>query len=887
MKTWLPWRAAFLAPIICLFAWSGILNDARAQDSFLDALDGASSVNLLSNGGFEAATPALWTPTGGGAVWTTERSRTPSYALKLSGSGAASWQQAEAVQHWVSRILGNLEIIVGGWVYTEGVNTSPAGDAQKFQLVFEFFNAGGTDLLDGPLVIDLPQAAAGSGGWVKIDNTSLGALVLPENATSAKITFRKGADATGSAFLDDVFIRKADAGADGWPGGFFNTNMDIGANWYYWWNDFDQGVDSWPASQHFTHTLSTDAARTGSKGLLMRRNPGADSEVVTISERVPVVAGEPMVVSFWVRHANVPSPETIGEDNNNIGITVLWYENMEAGAAGYGELGGLDIRLNGDYNDQVIPLATRIADSGWKQYAFVVYPRTGAIGMETRLRYWHGFEGTTHWDDVFVAPVSNVLAEVPNLLRGGDFEATRPALWTPLVPMATAGADWSSDRSRSPGYSLKLWGTGAAEWKQQEAVRHWVARILGNLEIEVGGWVYTEGVNTNPATDAEKFQLVFEFFNSAGANLLDGELAIDLPQATATTDGWVKIDNTSLGALVLPENATSATITFRKGLAATGAAYLDDVFLRKADPQADGWPGGFFNTNMDIGSGWYYWWPDFDQGLDSWPESLKFTHTVSADAARTGSRGLVMERLLTHTDEIVTISERVPVTPGEPMMVSFWMRHLNVPAPETIGENNNNVGLTVLWYDNMTGGKDGYGEIGGADIRLNGEYNDQVIPLAPRVADSGWKHYSFVVYPRTGAVGMETRLRYWHGFEGVTHWDDVHIVNIGGQALTGTSIADGPDEDRSLPGGLMLQANYPNPFNPATTIRFVLPDAMDVTLDVFNLLGQRVASLVESRFLSAGTHEVVFEAENLPSGLYLYRLRSRAGTETRTMMLVK
>ncbi|WP_243663547.1 hypothetical protein, partial [Rhodothermus marinus] len=100
-----------------------------------------------------------------------------------------------------------------------------------------------------------------------------------------------------------------------------------------------------------------------------------------------------------------------------------------------------------------------------------------------------------------------------------------------------------------------------------------------------------------------------------GQDLLGGPLVIDVPQDQPSTNGWVQIDNTSLGSLILPEDATSVRIEFRKGSQATGTVYLDDVFVRKADPNAEGWEGDFFNANVDAGGGWYYWWPDFPRGL--------------------------------------------------------------------------------------------------------------------------------------------------------------------------------------------------------------------------------------------------------------------------------
>jgi len=89
-----------------------------------------------------------------------------------------------------------------------------------------------------------------------------------------------------------------------------------------------------------------------------------------------------------------------------------------------------------------------------------------------------------------------------------------------------------------------------------------------------------------------------------------------------------------------------------------------------------------------------------------------------------------------------------------------------------------------------------------------------------------------------------------------------------------------------VPVSIMLRQNYPNPFNPTTVIGFQLPDAGEVDLRVYDVLGREIAILVH-RMYSAGTHSVVFEASNLPSGIYLYRLKTGSTSLTRTMTLLR
>jgi len=89
-----------------------------------------------------------------------------------------------------------------------------------------------------------------------------------------------------------------------------------------------------------------------------------------------------------------------------------------------------------------------------------------------------------------------------------------------------------------------------------------------------------------------------------------------------------------------------------------------------------------------------------------------------------------------------------------------------------------------------------------------------------------------------------------------------------------------------LPYEVILSQNYPNPFNPVTNIQYFLPEPSFVTLNVYNMLGQRVAALVTNQ-KQVGTHTVVFDASNLGSGMYFYRLSAGNTVETRKMLLVK
>lgn len=95
--------------------------------------------------------------------------------------------------------------------------------------------------------------------------------------------------------------------------------------------------------------------------------------------------------------------------------------------------------------------------------------------------------------------------------------------------------------------------------------------------------------------------------------------------------------------------------------------------------------------------------------------------------------------------------------------------------------------------------------------------------------------------------------------------------------------------ETTVPLQFSLSQNYPNPFNPATVIRFTVPSVgthLDVSLRVYNMLGQEVATLVAGT-VEAGHHQVQWQADGLPSGIYLYRLETGQQMESKKLVLIK
>ncbi|MBX2992952.1 MAG: T9SS type A sorting domain-containing protein [Bacteroidetes bacterium] len=102
----------------------------------------------------------------------------------------------------------------------------------------------------------------------------------------------------------------------------------------------------------------------------------------------------------------------------------------------------------------------------------------------------------------------------------------------------------------------------------------------------------------------------------------------------------------------------------------------------------------------------------------------------------------------------------------------------------------------------------------------------------------------------------------------------------------GIILAVGESEQELPSYSFALHQNYPNPFNPTTTIRFEIPHASFVTLKVFDLLGREVKTLVDE-VMQPGSYERVFNAEELASGVYLYRLRAGNFEQTKRTLILK
>jgi hypothetical protein len=155
--------------------------------------------------------------------------------------------------------------------------------------------------------------------------------------------------------------------------------------------------------------------------------------------------------------------------------------------------------------------------------------------------------------------------------------------------------------------------------------------------------------------------------------------------------------------------------------------------------------------------------------------------------------------------------------------------------------------------------------------------NQQSVALVPPGATEQWISVDIPISQFQPTVNLTEVFQLMFTGNGTIYLDNIYFSPM---------ISDVREVQNSFPSDFAMEQNYPNPFNPSTNIRFSLPEANQVKLKVFDMLGQEVVTLV-NEFINAGSYEVTFAASNLPTGIYTYSLTAGDFQSVRKMMLIK
>ncbi len=209
--------------------------------------------------------------------------------------------------------------------------------------------------------------------------------------------------------------------------------------------------------------------------------------------------------------------------------------------------------------------------------------------------------------------------------------------------------------------------------------------------------------------------------------------------------------------------------------------------------------------------------------------------------------------------------------------------------------------ISVSYY-----GSTGCGDIAldiTSDVILPVEFGDVDAVAGDRAITLNWNtitetntdHFEIVrdgvVKGRVDAAGNSTTNRNYSWTEdgldnGVNYTYTLKVVDVNGAVSDVATVNATPSFENGVVTEYALHQNYPNPFNPATTIAFDLKDAGFVNLKVYNLMGQEVATVMNGSMV-AGRHMVTFDASNLSSGIYLYRIEVNGFAAEKKMLLMK
>jgi hypothetical protein len=181
------------------------------------------------------------------------------------------------------------------------------------------------------------------------------------------------------------------------------------------------------------------------------------------------------------------------------------------------------------------------------------------------------------------------------------------------------------------------------------------------------------------------------------------------------------------------------------------------------------------------------------------------------------------------------------------------------------------------------------------DTTSYGSNNNILMHIAQNWTNNAWVNNNKQIYTYD-INGNASKLEYfsWVSNQWVSSIGDLKLILNGGKInliYAGSIVilqylATGINDQNLTAKTFSLRQNYPNPFNPSTTISYSIAKAGEVKLNVYDIIGNKVASVVNEN-KPAGSYSIQFNAAALPSGIYLYRLESQGYSDTKKFILLK
>jgi len=465
-----------------------------------------------------------------------------------------------------------------------------------------------------------------------------------------------------------------------------------------------------------------------------------------------------------------------------------------------------------------------------------------------------------------------------NLLVNGDLETVEPAFWNKLndglggsqlfwASDTAAPNNWNTDLPSTYSFKIVKSSTTTDEvgWMSVNNADLYWNNAGFNDSYDLWFWAKTEGVNTAPSTDDEKIGVWFKFYAN-GVELASQFVPVD--QSTASTK-WTKYTGTVAGILMTSEPDSVVAIAVM-GKNATGTVWFDNIDCNTQS----GWSMGMFNGDAETPVGWLQW---------SSTTEIGYVNMIEDPNAHSGNHSVLLKERDDNADEIVFYSEPVPVQAGKWYLISGWVKTDSIntdpkwyPTNVIKDRDNDRMGYTFFYHR--------------SPLRTAWDLTegDQFFYIDQRDSSSGWTYYAVVSQAPTDAEGLSMRARFTSFPKGYAWYDDFSIKEL--KAVI-TSIVDPAKPFTNLSFDYELLQNYPNPFNPETIIEFKVPKAGPVKLEIFNVLGQKIRTLVNANY-QPGKYRVIWNGlddsgTRVATGVYLYQLRADNALITKKMLLVK
>ncbi len=596
-------------------------------------------------------------------------------------------------------------------------------------------------------------------------------------------------------------------------------------------------------------------------------NKGGLQDITMLSD---VKVGDILRISVWIKGENL-SPDSVDVvgDQWSIAITPIFHNSL-GGNEGFNDVWASDIPL-------VFP---KVTSFDWTQFYVDVPVAANSKSIDVRLHPLGRFKGTVYMDALTVEKL-----DIPKLSEIGSFEQEKPSYWNKSSEPGGATLSWASDQFITLGKSLKITKTAtteAAMWESDNMCDIWSPVHNKDVDIKIGGWVKTEGLNTNPTTEDEKWYISFTFENQAGG--LIGEVKLPIDQSVANSTGWVEVTN-EVGSLILPEDSYTTKIRFIGGKDAVGTVWADEFML---NGRTD-WAGGIWNETLGVPEGWIYWLPRADGVIsDGYGRtritdeaayhgkySLKFDMLEGTHDAFIGTKFYALNSGGTSPlnkgglQDITMLSD---VKVGDILRISVWIKgeNLSPDSVDVVGDQWS-IAITPIFHNSL-GGNEGFNDVWASDIPL----------VFPKVTSFDWTQFYVDVPVAANSKSIDVRLHPLGRFKGTVYMDALEIKI----ANDVTAV-----KDQFLPVDYSLFQNYPNPFNPSTLISYALPQASYVSVKIFDLLGREVKSLVQTE-QKAGINSVQWNGENnygskVSSGTYIYMIKAGEFSQAKKMILMK